>query len=139
MTISEVPRLRVLVAVRRRYVSNLFNLCIETRRDSVFCRPRFERPIDLLATQDVTLKSEQKTSEVLFADVWTDGGRLTFVSTLLQLAVVRSLLDKVQQVLGQGLVGDGPGWVEKNSSAQVRKSNQVEWHTHRHWALLLQA
>lgn len=34
MTISEVPRLRVLVAVRRKYVSNLFNLGIETRRVS---------------------------------------------------------------------------------------------------------
>lgn len=34
----------------------------------------------------------------------------TLVSTLLQLAVVTSLLDKVQKVLGEGLIGEGPGY-----------------------------
>lgn len=34
----------------------------------------------------------------------------TLVSTLLQLAVVTGLLDKVQEVLGEGLIGEGPGY-----------------------------
>ena len=34
----------------------------------------------------------------------------TLVGTLLQLAVVRSLLNEVEQVLGKGLVGEGPGY-----------------------------
>lgn len=36
-------------------------------------------------------------------------GGHTLVSTLLQLAIVRRLLDEVEQGLSQRLVGDGPG------------------------------
>lgn len=35
---------------------------------------------------------------------------LTLVRTLLQLAVVRSLLHQVQELLGESLIGQGPGY-----------------------------
>jgi hypothetical protein len=38
----------------------------------------------------------------------------TFVSSLLQLSVVRSRLNEVEELLGESLVGDGPGWMEKD-------------------------
>lgn len=36
-----------------------------------------------------------------------------FVSAFLQLLVVRRLLDDVEDVLGEGFVGDGPGYFHK--------------------------
>lgn len=36
---------------------------------------------------------------------------LTLVGSLLELAVVGGLLDKVQKALSQALVGQGPGWI----------------------------
>ena len=44
-----------------------------------------------------------------------DQDHLTLVGTLLQLAVVRSLLHKVQQLLGESLIGQGPGYPKKKS------------------------
>jgi hypothetical protein len=34
-----------------------------------------------------------------------------FVGALFELAVMRGLLDKVKDFLGEGCVGNGPGWV----------------------------
>lgn len=40
----------------------------------------------------------------------TDRKSTNLVSTLLELAVVGGALDEVEELLGESLVGDGPGW-----------------------------
>ena len=124
MTISEVPRLRVLVAVRKRYVSNLFNPGIEIRRDSVFCFLRFERPIDLPAIQGVTLKqSEQKISGVLFRGL-VNGWRST------HLRWHPSSADGSEKPAGQGPTGSESRprrrWARLNSEKLVSQSPQIK-------------
>lgn len=46
-------------------------------------------------------------------------GRL--VGALLQLTVVAGLLDDVEDLLGEGRVGNGPGWEEISDSARDEK------------------
>lgn len=41
-----------------------------------------------------------------------DGGARTFVCALLQHPIVTGLLDQVEDGLGEGLVGEGPRWVD---------------------------
>lgn len=45
-----------------------------------------------------------------------------FVGAFLQLLVVRSLLDDVEDVLGEGFVGDGPGYFKKSESEYTRSN-----------------
>lgn len=49
----------------------------------------------------------------------------TLVRTLLQLAVVRRLLDEVEQGLSQRLVGDGPGCGSRMSVLRIIEGEQV--------------
>lgn len=61
-------------------------------------------------------------------------GRL--VGTLLQLTVVAGLLDNVEDLLGEGRVGDGPGWEEMLDSALDEKL--VMDSTYRHQSFVRQ-
>jgi hypothetical protein len=53
------------------------------------------------------------------------GGRYTFVGTFLQLAVVGSLLDNVEDFLSEGLVGNGPSSGLSVGHIVVKKSDGV--------------
>lgn len=57
-------------------------------------------------------------------------GRL--VGALLQLAVVAGLLDDVEDLLGEGRVGDGPSWGSMLESAWDGKSWLQRRETYRH-------
>jgi hypothetical protein len=84
MMISEVPRLRVLVAERRQ-VSGVLIV--------VFARVWWR----ILGDVNVTIKL----------------GWLTLIGTFLELAVMRGLLHNGEDLLRESLIGDGPGerWI----------------------------
>lgn len=57
------------------------------------------------------------------------------VSAFLQLLVVRSLLDDIEDVLGEGFVGDGPGYFHKVSFRLGKRGREQKEETHLRWVL----
>lgn len=56
-----------------------------------------------------------------------------FVGTFLQLAVMRRLLDEIENGLRESLVGDGPGWKHHSVSHGVTTLKMNEMETYRRW------
>lgn len=66
---------------------------------------------------------------------WIEEVGSTFVGALFQLAVMRSLLDEIEEGLGEGFVGEGPCYIVflVSLSARFVRYDIVLCETYRHW------